>query len=205
MEKLFPKQKPLYKQNGKSVCVLDAATILVIAVGLAMDAFSVSVAYGITTKGNGKTNAIKMASSFGAFQAFMPVLGWLMGVEILELIAGFDHWLAFGLLALIGCKMIYEATSVEHQPRGKRLNLYTLLLLSVATSIDALAVGLSFALLKVSITTPIAIIGTTTFTLSFLGATIGDKIGKTLSSKIEVLGGLILIAIGVKILLEHMA
>ncbi len=111
----------------------------------------------------------------------MPVLGWLMGVEILELIAGFDHWLAFGL------------------------DLSTLLLLSVATSIDALAVGLSFALLKVSITTPIAIIGTITFTLSFIGATIGDKLGKTLSNKIEVLGGPILIAIGIKILLEHMA
>jgi putative Mn2+ efflux pump MntP len=205
MEKLFPQRRPLYRQNGKSVCILDAPTILVIAVGLAMDAFSVSIAYGITTKSNGKTNAIKMASSFGAFQAFMPVLGWLMGVEILEIIAGFDHWLAFGLLALIGCKMIYEATSVEHQPRGKRLDFYTLLILSVATSLDALAVGLSFALLKVSITMPIAIIGTITFTLSFLGATIGDKIGKAQSSKIEVLGGLILIAIGVKILLEHMA
>ena len=184
---------------------MDAPTILVIAVGLAMDAFSVSIAYGITTKSNGKTNAIKMASSFGAFQAFMPVLGWLIGVEILELIAGFDHWLAFGLLTLIGCKMIYEATSVEHQPKDKRLDLYTLLILSVATSLDALAVGLSFALLKVSITMPIAIIGTITFTLSFLGATIGDKIGNAQSSKIEVLGGLILIAIGVKILLEHMA
>jgi putative Mn2+ efflux pump MntP len=205
MEKLFPQRRPLYRQNGKSVCVLDAPTILVIAVGLAMDAFSVSIAYGITTKSNGKTNAIKMASSFGAFQAFMPVLGWLMGVEILEIIAGFDHWLAFGLLALIGCKMIYEATSVEHQPRGKRLDFYTLLILSVATSLDALAVGLSFALLKVSITMPIAIIGTITFTLSFLGATIGDKLGKAQSSKIEVLGGLILIAIGIKILLEHMA
>jgi len=205
MEKLFPQRRPLYRQNGKSVCVLDAPTILVIAVGLAMDAFSVSIAYGITTKSNGKTNAIKMASSFGAFQAFMPVLGWLMGVEILEIIAGFDHWLAFGLLALIGCKMIYEATSVEHQPRGKRLDFYTLLILSVATSLDALAVGLSFALLKVSITMPIAVIGTITFTLSFLGATIGDKIGKAQSSKIEVLGGLILIAIGIKILLEHMA
>jgi putative Mn2+ efflux pump MntP len=205
MEKLFPQRRPLYRQNGKSVCILDAPTILVIAVGLAMDAFSVSIAYGITTKSNGKTNAIKMASSFGAFQTFMPVLGWLMGVEILEIIAGFDHWLAFGLLALIGCKMIYEATSVEHQPRGKRLDFYTLLILSVATSLDALAVGLSFALLKVSITMPIAIIGTITFTLSFLGATIGDKLGKAQSSKIEVLGGLILIAIGIKILLEHMA
>ncbi len=128
-----------------------------------------------------------------------------MGFEILELIAGFDHWLAFGLLALIGCKMLYEAKSMEHQPKAKRLDLSTLLLLSVATSIDALALGLSFALLKVSITTPIAIIGTITFTLSLLGATIGDKLGKTLSNKIEILGGIILIAIGTKIFLEYVA
>jgi len=101
--------------------------------------------------------------------------------------------------------MIYEATITEHQSRSKRLDFSTLLLLSVATSIDALAVGLSFAFLKTSITTPIAIIGTITFTLAFIGATIGDKLGKILSSKIEVLGGLILIAIGIKILLEHMA
>jgi len=101
--------------------------------------------------------------------------------------------------------MIYEATIVKHQSKSRKLNFSTLLLLSVATSIDALAVGLSFALLKVSITTPIAIIGTTTFTLSFLGATVGDKLGKALSGKIGVLGGLILIAIGIKILLEHLA
>ncbi|MEM3463691.1 MAG: manganese efflux pump MntP family protein [Candidatus Bathyarchaeia archaeon] len=184
---------------------MDIATILVIAVGLAMDAFSVSIAYGITAKGNGKTNALKMASSFGAFQAFMPVIGWLLGVEILELIAGFDHWLAFLLLALIGCKMIYEAVIAKHQPKSKRLDFPTLLLLSIATSIDALAVGLSFAFLKVSITTPIAIIGTITFTLCLIGATIGDRLGKTFSDKIEVLGGLILIGIGAKILIEHMA
>ncbi|MEM3765757.1 MAG: manganese efflux pump MntP family protein [Candidatus Bathyarchaeia archaeon] len=182
---------------------MDIATILVIAVGLAMDAFSVSIAYGITAKSNGKANALKMASSFGAFQAFMPVVGWLMGIEILGLIAGFDHWLAFLLLALIGCKMIYEATIAKHQPRSRSLDLHTLLLLSVATSIDALAVGLSLAFLNVTITMPVAIIGTTTFILCFLGAIIGNKLGKTLSRKIEVLGGLILIGIGIKILLEH--
>jgi len=184
---------------------LDIASILVIAVGLAMDAFSVSIAYGMSAKGNGKANALKMASSFGAFQAFMPVVGWLMGVEAIRVIAGFGHWLAFLLLALIGCKMIYEATIIKHQPKRSKLDFSTLLLLSVATSIDAIAVGLSFALIKVSITAPIAIIGTTTFTLSFLGATVGDKLGKALSGKIGVLGGLILIAIGIKILLEHLA
>jgi putative Mn2+ efflux pump MntP len=183
---------------------LDAATILVVAFGLAMDAFSVSIAYGITTKNNGKTNAIKMASSFGAFQMGMPILGWLAGVEILNLIAGFDHWLAFGLLLIIGCKMIYEAAKPKQKREGKKLNLGMLLLLSVATSIDALAVGLSFAFLKVPIATPIIVIGAVTFTLSFLGAAIGDKLPAT-SGRIEILGGLTLIGIGVKILLEHMA
>jgi putative Mn2+ efflux pump MntP len=159
-----------------------------------MDAFSVSIAYGITTKNNGKTNAIKMASSFGAFQMGMPILGWLAGVEILNLIAGFDHWLAFGLLLIIGCKMIYEAAKPKQKREGKKLNLGMLLLLSVATSIDALAVGLSFAFLKVPIATPIIVIG----------AAIGDKLPAT-SGRIEILGGLTLIGIGVKILLEHMA
>jgi len=88
--------------------------------GLAMDAFSVSIAYGITTKNYGKTNAIKMASSFGAFQMGMPILGWLAGVEILNLIAGFDHWLAFGLLLIIGCKMIYEAAKPKQKREGEK-------------------------------------------------------------------------------------
>jgi putative Mn2+ efflux pump MntP len=183
---------------------LDAATILAIAFGLAMDAFSVSIAYGMTTRNNSKSNALKMASSFGAFQMGMPVLGWLAGVEILNLIAGFDHWLAFGLLLIIGCKMIYEATKPKHKREGKKLNLCMLLLLSVATSIDALAVGLSFAFLKVSIATPIIVIGAVTFTLSLIGAAIGDKLCAA-SSRIEILGGLILIVIGIKILLEHIA
>ncbi|MGB9683997.1 MAG: manganese efflux pump MntP family protein [Candidatus Bathyarchaeales archaeon] len=183
---------------------MDALTILAIAVGLAMDAFSVSIAYGIKAKSRNTNNALAMASSFGAFQAFMPVLGWFAGVKMLDFIAGFDHWLAFALLLLIGCKMIYESTKPDAQRKAKPLNVYVLLVLSIATSIDALAVGLSFAFLKVSIITPIIIIGTVTFTLSFVGTVLGDKLSRFKPDQIEILGGLILIAIGAKILIEHL-
>ncbi|MEM1551868.1 MAG: manganese efflux pump [Candidatus Bathyarchaeia archaeon] len=159
--------------------------MLVIAIGLAMDAFSVSIVYGMTNGGYGKTNTLKMASFFGLFQTVMPVLGWLMGVKIIELIAGFDHWLAFSLLAFIGCKMIYEATIAQHKTRSRRLDLSTLLLLSVATSIDALAVGLSFAFLKVFITIVTAFIGAVAFALSFLGAGMGDKLERFHQTKLE--------------------
>ncbi|MGQ9539286.1 MAG: manganese efflux pump MntP [Candidatus Bathycorpusculaceae bacterium] len=182
---------------------MDTLIILAIAIGLAMDAFSVSIAYGIKAKCKNTDTALTMASSFGAFQAFLPVLGWFAGVKMLDFIAGFDHWLAFALL-LIGCKMIYESTKPEAQRKTKPLNTCVLLALSIATSIDALAVGLSFAFLKVSIITPIIIIGAVTFTLSFEGAILGDKLSRFKPNKIEILGGLILIAIGTKILTEHL-
>ena len=136
----------------------------------------------------------------------MPVLGWLAGISILDLISGVDHWIAFGLLSLIGCKMIYESSRIESS--GKELNPlngYVLLTLSVATSIDALAVGISLAFLRIPIVTPILIIGIVTFLLSFLGVYAGSRIGHFLERKIETLGGLILIGIGMKILVEHLA
>ncbi|MGB9959530.1 MAG: manganese efflux pump MntP family protein [Candidatus Bathyarchaeales archaeon] len=185
--------------------MLDPLTLLAVAFGLAMDAFSVSVASGTAVKNNGRNEAFKMAFSFGAFQVFMPLLGWIAGVKLLDFISGVDHWLAFGLLLFVGFKMIYESTKPETHVAKENLSLYTLLILSVATSIDALAIGLSFALLNVSITTPIIVIGTVTFTLSFLGATLGGKIRKISPGKIEILGGIVLILIGFKILLEHLA
>lgn len=185
--------------------MLDPLTLLAIAFGLAMDAFSVSVASGTTVRSNRGNEAFKIAFSFGAFQAFMPMLGWLAGVKILDFISGVDHWLAFALLILVGCKMIYESAKPENCAEKRSLGFFTLLILSIATSIDALAVGLSFALLKVSIITPIIVIGTVTFTLSFLGATLGCRIKSLLSNKIEILGGVILIVIGFKILIEHLA
>ena len=179
---------------------MDAATILLIAVGLAMDAFAVSTAHGMTIQNRKVATGLVMAGSFGAFQAFMPVIGWLAGLTFIELIASFDHWVAFGLLALIGGKMIYGAK----EEKEAKLTVPVLLVLSVATSIDALAVGLSFSLLRVSIITPVITIGLVTFLLAFAGFSFGNKLGKFFERKVQAIGGIFLIAIGIKILLEHL-
>jgi putative Mn2+ efflux pump MntP len=135
----------------------------------------------------------------------MPVIGWLGGLTIIDFISGIDHWIAFGLLCLIGCKMIYESTVKKTSEKEARpQNNYVLLMLSVATSIDALAVGVSLAFLKVSIATPIVVIGAVTFLLSFLGVYAGTKFGHFFENKIGIAGGLILIGIGTKILVEHL-
>jgi len=194
------------KQTGLKVDLkMDMFTMLFIAVGLAMDSFAVSITSGITTENLRATGALKIAAFFGLFQAGMPLIGWLAGLSVMEFISSIDHWTAFGLLSLIGCKMIYE--SVKRQPGEKKIismNASVLLLLSVATSIDALAVGLSFAFLKIYIAAPITVIGTVTFLLSFIGVFAGNKFGHLLEKKIEIAGGLILIGIGTKILLEHL-
>lgn len=185
--------------------MLDPLTLLAIAFGLAMDAFSVSVASGTTVRSNRKKEAFKMAFSFGAFQSFMPLLGWLAGVKILDFISEVDHWFAFALLLLVGCKMIYESKKSEtHIEKGNQ-GLCTLLILSIATSIDALALGLSFAFLKVFIINTIIVIGAVTFTLSFVGATLAAEFKNLSPNKIEILGGMILIIIGFKMLIEHLA
>ncbi len=186
---------------------MEMVEIVLVALGLAMDAFVVSVANGISTVKQLRTsNALKMATFFGSFQAFMPVMGWAIGLSIMDLISGFDHWVAFGLLGFIGCKMSYEALSRgTEEKRIISLSVYVLLMLSVATSIDALAVGVSFAFLKIaSIAIPVIIIGVVTFLLSFLGTSAGNKLGSFLGKKIEIVGGLILIGIGLKILFEHL-
>lgn len=170
-----------------------------------MDAFSVAIASGITIKNMEAGNALKIATSFGLFQVIMPVIGWLAGLSLRDFISGVDHWIAFALLSLVGCKMIYESAKTESHKKEKPLSIHVLLILSLATSIDALAVGLSFAFLKISIATPIIVIGTVTFLLSFLGVSIGNRLGRFSSNRIEMLGGLILIGIGIKILIEHLA
>jgi len=180
-------------------------TVIFIAFGLAMDAFAISITNGISIRNIRISNALRIAAFFGIFQAVMPLIGWLAGVNLRDFISGFDHWIAFGLLSLIGCRMIYESTKMD---LGKKvinpLNVYVLLLLSVATSVDALAVGMSFAFLKILIVTPIIIIGTVTFLLSFLGVFVGNRFGHFFEKRIEIAGGLILIGIGVKILLRHL-
>jgi putative Mn2+ efflux pump MntP len=184
---------------------MEIVTIIFIAFGLAMDALAVSIANAIATKTLRIHNALKMATFFGSFQAFMPLIGWLAGLSLKDFISGFDHWVAFWLLSLIGCKMIYESTKTESRRKENMpLNIYVLLMLSVATSIDALAAGVSFALLKIFIVTPIMLIGTITFLLSFLGASIGNRLGRFFENKIEIAGGIVLISIGIKILIEHL-
>ncbi len=184
---------------------MDTLTLLLIAFGLSMDAFAVSISNGMTIRQQRTNHAIRIGLFFGFFQALMPLLGWSAGLSLRDLISGVDHWIAFGLLSLIGCKMIYESMKMDGQKKEvPTLSLPMLLMLSIATSIDALAVGISFALLNISIVTPIIVIGTVTFILSFLGVLIGNKAGHFFERNIEVIGGLILIGIGIKILIEHL-
>jgi putative Mn2+ efflux pump MntP len=184
---------------------MDLLTIFIIALGLSMDALAVSLASGCAAKKIELHSALRMAFFFGFFQMLMPVLGWLAGLGFKRSIASFDHWLAFGLLLLIGIKMIREARRPgDCRSRSDAPGLAVLLGLAVATSIDALAVGLSFSLLAVDIIAPVLVIGLVTFILSFLGVLAGHKFGSLIAGKVEILGGLILIAIGSKILLEHL-
>ncbi len=184
---------------------MDLITITVIAFGLAMDAFAVSITSGITIKHLRINNALRIAIFFGLFQAIMPGIGWLAGFSLRDFISGIDHWIAFGLLSMIGCKMIFESTRMGSSEKEiDPLNIYVLLILSIATSIDAFAVGLSLSFLKVAIVTTAIIIGIITFLLSFIGVFVGNRFGHFFENKIEVIGGLILIGIGIKILIEHL-
>ena len=180
-------------------------TILLIALALAMDAFAVSIASGFAMRQLKVRHALSMAGSFGAFQAIMPLIGWFSGIRLRGWILHVDHWVAFGLLTFVGGKMIAEAFEIEElEEKTNPFALHVLLVLSVATSIDALAAGLSFALLDVSITAPVLIIGAVTFCMSLAGVAIGTRGGHLFEKKIEVLGGVILIGIGLKILLSHL-
>ncbi|MGQ9566081.1 MAG: manganese efflux pump MntP [Candidatus Bathyarchaeales archaeon] len=184
---------------------MDIASIMFIAFGLAMDAMTVSVTSGIANKHVKISDALKIALFFGGFQALMPIVGWLLGLSLVDFISGMDHWVAFGLLSFIGCKMIFDSLKIAPPKKeGKPLTLYVLLVLSMATSIDALAVGLSFAFLEISVATPVAMIGTVTFLFSLLGVFAGARLGPLFENKIEIVGGFILIGIGIKILLEHL-
>jgi manganese efflux pump family protein len=182
---------------------MDLFTIILIAVGLAMDAFAVSIAKGIVINHNRQKTALLLGGFFGGFQMLMPAIGWLVGLSFKEIIMGVDHWIAFGLLAFIGLKMIYDSTKKEKENEETTLKLHTLLILAVATSIDALMVGLSFAFLQTPILEPIIAIGLITFLLSISGFYFGCGLGRIFGNKIKLIGGLILIAIGLKILLDH--
>ncbi len=180
-------------------------TIILIAFSLAMDCFAVSITGGALVVKPRLKNALKVGAFFGLFQSIMPLIGWALGYGFRNLISRFDHWIAFGLLFAIGAKMIYESFRKDTDKKKKDiLNNYTLFLLAIATSIDALIVGMSFAFIDVPLIYSILIIGAFAFLLSVIGYFIGNKVGNFIKSKIEIVGGVILIGIGVKILIEHL-
>lgn len=180
--------------------------LFLIGVGLAMDAFAVSVCKGLGMKKLDKKGTFLIALFFGGFQALMPLIGWLLGKQFESYITSIDHWIAFVLLAFIGGKMIYEALSDKEAEVAVtfKIDIKELVMLAVATSIDALAVGITFAFLQVNIWEAVSIIGIVTFVLSAVGVFIGYKFGSKFEKKAEIAGGVILILIGLKILLEHL-
>ena len=178
-------------------------SILLIAVGLAMDSLAVSISGGIVMRPFCIRQSLRLALTMGIFQGGMTLLGWLMGVSFSSYITAFDHWIAFILLGFLGGKMIYESFG-EEETTISSFSTKTLLTLGVATSIDALAVGVSMAFLKTSIYFPAFIIGFVTFALSLIGVISGYRFGQIKGINVELFGGIILIAIGVKILIEHL-
>ncbi len=179
--------------------------LLLIAVALSMDAFAVSVCKGLALPKAGLRAYLTMGLYFGVFQAAMPIIGYYIGSLFAGAIERFDHWIAFLLLAVIGGKMIWESFRKEPEDEGDvSLKTRDMLVLAVATSIDALAVGISFALLSVQIFSAASVIGVTTMALSMLGVKIGSVFGARFKSKAELIGGIVLVLIGLKILLEHL-
>lgn len=183
---------------------MDYGMIFLIALSLAMDAFAVSISNGVSVRGFGKADAVRQGLYFGVFQLLMPLIGWFLGSRVKEYIAAVDHWIAFLLLAVIGINMIRESLKGENAPEESRLTARVLVLQAIATSIDALAVGISFALLDVNILSAGLIIGVVAFVLSFLGGILGKGLGSFLQAKAAFAGGAVLILIGLKILIEHL-
>ncbi len=183
---------------------MDLLSIILIAFGLSLDAFAVSVTSGVTIHNCRFKHALLIAVFFGTFQGLMPILGWMLGTSFSGYIKDFGYWIAFILLLVLGVKMIYESTKLKKAEEcSNPLNFYILFLLAIATSIDAFGIGLSFACLKVTILGPALIIALITFVVSVIGVVVGDKLGHMFEGKLEMLGGIILIVIGIKILLEN--
>lgn len=178
--------------------------LLLLAVGLSMDAFAVSVCKGLSMPEITRKNMLIIASWFGGFQAAMPLLGFALGVQLQDEIQFVDHWIAFILLGIIGGSMVREGLSGKCEEVTGSVDLRTMLILAVATSIDALAVGITFAFLQVKIVPAVIFIGVTTFLLSVAGVKLGNVFGVKYKARAELLGGIILILLGCKILLEHL-
>lgn len=183
---------------------MDILSIFLIAIGLAMDCFAVAIAAGINTKKIKFTDIFKMSLMFGLFQGIMPLIGFFAGFNFSTYFKDVDHWLAFVILCFIGLKMLHESFSEEEKESGNPFKWKTLLILSFATSIDALATGLIFVSIPAFICKAIIIIGITSFVFACVGVLIGHHFGKHFTFKVEILGGIILIFIGTKILIEHL-
>jgi len=183
---------------------MSLLTIFLLAVGLGVDAFSVAIGIGAANKNKSWAPVVRLSFAFGIFQFVMPLIGWLAGSTVVQMIEKFDHWTAFGLLVLVGGKMIWEGFERESdEEKVDQTNGWPLLLLSIATSIDALAVGFSLSLLKTPVLFPALIIGVVCFIMTAIGMIFGKGLARIFGRKVEILGGLVLIAIGVKILMEH--
>lgn len=184
---------------------MNLITVILLAIGLGIDAFSVAIGIGAVSTKRIRAPVFRLAAAFGAFQFVMPIAGWLAGQTVVSFIADYDHWIAFALLFYVGGKMIRDGFSKESdgeaadQTRG-----LPLLLLSIATSIDALAVGFSFSILKEPILFPAAVIGVVCFLMTATGMIFGKALAKIFGKKVGIFGGLVLIAIGVKILIDHL-
>lgn len=183
---------------------MGAIEILLISIGLAMDAFAVSVCKGLAMKKMNWKKAVIIGLYFGIFQAVMPVIGYFLGTTFERFITNMDHWVAFILLVGIGINMVKEAFDKESENRNDNVDVKTMLVLSIATSIDALAIGITFACLKIHIVMPVITIGLITFIISVIGVKIGNRFGNKYEKKAEIMGGVILILLGIKILLEHL-
>ena len=178
--------------------------LIILSVGLAMDAFAVSICKGLAMKKMKWKKAIIIGLYFGIFQAIMPLIGYLLGVSFQSAITSIDHWVAFVLLVGIGANMIREAISKEKEEANDSIKIKDMLILAIATSIDALAIGITFAFLEVNITLAVSLIGIITFIISVIGVKIGNIFGDKYERKAELAGGIILIGLGIKILIEHL-
>lgn len=184
---------------------MDIVSLLVLSASLSMDAFAVSVSSGVSLREKLIPRALLMAAFFGAFQALMPLLGWLLGTLVSDMIRKIDHWIAFALLSYIGVSMIVEGVRCKgEEVTEDTFSIQKLFLLAIATSIDALAVGITFAFFHVNILLAALVIGSVTFAVCFVGVVLGRQVGKLLKKCAPILGGVALIGIGVKILLEHL-
>ena len=184
---------------------VDLFSIIFIAIGLSADCFAVALSGSISIKTPSILQVMRVSLSFGIFQAFMPVLGWLAGQTVVKFISDYDHWLAFILLAFIGSRMIWESFRAKdgHSKNTDITKGFSLLLLSVATSIDALAVGITFAFLKIDIILACSVIGIVALVITAIGFLTGNKLGRLVGKRAETAGGIVLIGIGCRILLEH--